>query len=211
MLAQDAYVQVRLKELNFRKIISPDRVGGFFAPLLLFNRTHMCSYIVCVGDVMNYTYDPEQAARIINYYNPPARATLTGSAEYPDIYGEVWFYNIQNGVLVVTSVENLPKSTSGFYGFHLHGGESCTGNAQDSFADAKGHYNPKNVAHPMHAGDFPPVISNNGSGFSVFVTDRFTIPEIIGRTVIIHSMPDDFKTQPSGGSGEKIACGVIRR
>ena len=41
------------------------------------------------------------------------------------------------------------------------------------------------------------------------MTDRFTVGEIIGKTVVIHMMPDDFRTQPSGDSGEKIACGVI--
>ena len=40
-------------------------------------------------------------------------------------------------------------------------------------------------------------------------TDRFTISEIIGRTVIIHNMLDDFTSQPSGNAGEKIACGEI--
>ena len=37
--------------------------------------------------------------------------------------------------------------------------------------------------------------------------NKFTVNEIIGRTVIIHSQPDDFTTQPSGNSGKKIACG----
>lgn len=41
------------------------------------------------------------------------------------------------------------------------------------------------------------------------MTDRFTIDETIGKTVIIHAKPDDFVTQPSGNAGEKIACGVI--
>ena len=39
---------------------------------------------------------------------------------------------------------------------------------------------------------------------------RITIPEIIGRSVVIHAMPDDFMTQPSGNSGMKIGCGIIR-
>ena len=39
--------------------------------------------------------------------------------------------------------------------------------------------------------------------------NKFTVNEIIGRTVIIHSQPDDFTTQPSGNSGKKIACGEI--
>ncbi len=43
------------------------------------------------------------------------------------------------------------------------------------------------------------------------MTDRFHIKEIIGKTVVIHSMPDDFTTQPAGNAGTKIGCGVIRQ
>ena len=47
------------------------------------------------------------------------------------------------------------------------------------------------------------------SGLVKFYDKRFTIPAVMGRSVIIHRMPDDFMTQPSGNSGEKIGCGVI--
>ncbi|MFR4318765.1 MAG: superoxide dismutase family protein [Eubacterium sp.] len=39
----------------------------------------------------------------------------------------------------------------------------------------------------------------------------FIVDEILGRSIIIHRMPDDYMTQPAGNSGEKIACGVIQR
>ena len=42
-------------------------------------------------------------------------------------------------------------------------------------------------------------------------TDRFTVDDAIGKTVVIHSEPDDFRTQPSGNAGTKIACGVITK
>ena len=43
-----------------------------------------------------------------------------------------------------------------------------------------------------------------------FFTNRFSISEIIGKTIIIHSGVDDFSSQPSGNSGQKIACGIIQ-
>lgn len=72
------------------------------------------------------------------------------------------------------------------------------------------HYNPDNCQHLYHAGDMPPLFGVDGSAVLLFLTNRFSVEEIIGRTVIIHARPDDFMTQPSGNSGEKIACGVIR-
>lgn len=42
-----------------------------------------------------------------------------------------------------------------------------------------------------------------------FFTDKFVPSDIIGRAVIIHENPDDYRTQPAGNSGKRIACGVI--
>ena len=55
----------------------------------------------------------------------------------------------------------------------------------------------------------PVLFGNNGFAWMLFLTNRFMPEDIIGRTVVIHSLPDDFHTQPSGNSGEKIACGEI--
>ena len=82
---------------------------------------------------------------------------------------------------------------------------------RDPFADAGAHYNPHNCRHPYHAGDMPPLFSNGGFAWMAFYTERFKTDEIIGRTVIIHDLSDDFTTQPSGNSGKKIACGEIVR
>jgi len=61
----------------------------------------------------------------------------------------------------------------------------------------------------INAGDLPPLFSANGYAFSAVLTNRFTIDEIIGRTIIIHSSVDDFITQPAGNAGTKNACGKI--
>lgn len=144
---------------------------------------------------------------------PQALAVLRGSAKYPDIQGNVFFYQLAEAVLVVAEVTGLPKVQGQFndpvFGFHIHSGGDCTGNRQDPFAGAGGHYNPDQLPHPYHAGDLPPLFGNGGYAFSTFITNRFAVDEIIGKTIIIHADPDDFMTQPSGNAGEKIACGKI--
>ena len=82
----------------------------------------------------------------------------------------------------------------------------------EAFSDAGGHWNPAGCPHPYHAGDLPPVFATaSGRGFLAVLTDRFSLPEVVGHTVILHGHLDDFTTQPSGSAGETIACGVIRR
>ena len=144
---------------------------------------------------------------------PQAIAIVKGNTNYKGINGTVQFYPKKSGVLVISQIFGLPKGTnkcdSPIFAFHIHSGVSCTGNEEDPFADSKGHLNLNNCPHPYHTGDMSPLFGCNGYAFSVFFTDRFTIKEIIGKTVIIHSGPDDFTSQPSGNSGTKIACGII--
>ena len=102
-------------------------------------------------------------------------------------------------------MEGLPKTKNNIFAFHIHEGETCDNN----FQDTGGHYNPFEEKHPNHVGDMPPLFSNNGDAWQIFFTQRFNIKEIIGRVIVIHEDVDDFKTQPSGDSGQKIACGKI--
>lgn len=143
-----------------------------------------------------------------------AAALVTGSEKYPGIHGRVLFYQLRSGVIVRAEISGLPKRnplcSNPIFAFHVHAGTECTGNETDYFANADGHYNPNNCLHPYHAGDMPPLFGVNGNAFLMFLTDRFRVAEIVGRTVIIHASPDDFTTQPSGNAGEKIACGIIK-
>lgn len=142
-----------------------------------------------------------------------AAALISGSPEYPNIIGKARFYQLSKGVMVVTEAMGLPSSVEncgqGIFAFHIHSGENCSGTESDPFSDALTHYNPHESPHPCHAGDLPPLFGNKGYAFSAVFTDRFSVKEIIGKTLIIHSSPDDFTTQPSGNSGNKIACGKI--
>lgn len=130
------------------------------------------------------------------------------------VSGTVRFFETTAGVLVYAEIRGLPDMRGdcrgNIFGFHIHEGKECSGTTSDPFADTGSHYNPHNCLHPWHAGDMPPLFGANGLALSVFLTDRFNCREIIGKTVVIHAMPDDLTTQPSGGSGAKIACGVIK-
>lgn len=147
--------------------------------------------------------------------SPDAVAMVAGSPAYPSIRGKVYLHQMANGILLTASINGLPQSkescASNIYGFHIHEGTVCKGNAEDPFADAGLHFNPKNCPHPAHAGDLPPLFGNQGFAYLSFFTDRFIVSQVIGRTVIIHSHVDNFTSQPSGDSGTKIACGVIER
>lgn len=148
-------------------------------------------------------------------YKIYATAKISGSEDFKEIRGSVTFITATSGVLVSAHVLGLPMQDecgkSGVFGFHIHEGGSCTGNTDDEFKDTSGHFNPSGCLHPYHAGDMPPLFSCGGEAYLSFLTDRFDISDILGRTVVIHSNPDDFTTQPSGNSGTKIACGIIER
>lgn len=146
---------------------------------------------------------------------PDAVAQLEGSPDYPTINGNIEFYQTAFGVMVSALVYGLPMGNAPcdkkVFAFHIHGGSTCTGNDEDPFADALIHYNPGDCQHPNHAGDLLPLWGNRGYAFEVFVTDRFQVEEIMGKTVIVHENRDDFSPDPSGNAGSKIACGEIVR
>ena len=144
---------------------------------------------------------------------PDAQAEIHGSELYPDLIGSVFFCQMSCGVFINAQFHGLPllsaTNTNRFLGFHIHENGNCTQNEDHDFYLTGGHYNPKNQPHPNHSGDLVPIFNCNGYAWQSFLIDSFEVAEIIGRSVIIHSMPDDFMTQPSGNSGIKIGCGVI--
>lgn len=146
---------------------------------------------------------------------PDAVAVMEGNEKNSSIQGTVKFYQASVGVLIVAEIFGLPASQkvckNDIFAFHIHSGSACSGNGEDPFANAGTHYNPGRRPHPYHAGDMPPLFSTGDRAFLAFLTDRFCVNEVVGKTVIIHDRPDDFTTQPSGNAGNKIACGIISK
>lgn len=151
-------------------------------------------------------------AEILEDEMPRAIAVISGNADNPQLGGMAAFYDTPyNGILIVASVTGLPasedKNPGGFYALHIHEYGDCT----LPFNKTGAHYNPSGRPHPEHDGDLPPLMGNSGYAWAAFYDMRFTIDEIIGRSIIIHSRRDDFSSQPAGDAGDKIGCGTIVR
>jgi len=144
-----------------------------------------------------------------NLVDSQAIAYVRGDSAATCLFGEIRFYQKPEGVLVVANISGLPENNAdGFFALHIHDGDSCQGTG---FPASGSHYDSQQKPHPRHAGDLPPLLSSGGMAYMAVLTDRFTIDDIAGKTIIIHDSPDDFHSQPAGNAGEKLACGVIRR
>ena len=128
---------------------------------------------------------------------------------------EHYFEQVGNKVRVVVFVQGLKPGQE--HGLHIHEKGDCS--SGDGMS-AGGHFNPhgKPHGHPSsaerHAGDLPALKANKEGRANVQVeVDGLTVApgpaSVIGRAVIVHADPDDYKTQPTGNAGARLACGVI--
>lgn len=133
--------------------------------------------------------------------------------------GEATFTETDEGVAVQVTVTGLTVVAAGEHGIHLHTVGACT----PDFQAAGGHFNPTSAQHGMenpsgpHAGDLPNIeIDADGNGayegtaaLATLSAGENSLMDADGSAIVIHADPDDMKTDPSGNSGDRIACGVI--
>ncbi len=145
-------------------------------------------------------------------------AYVNGGPLAPEISGLVLFEPVTGGTQVFATFYGLPEyqrarnesAPVGPLGFHLHEYGDCSlGNPDSPFEGAGGHWNPTNEPHGNHAGDFPVIFSYDGYSNISFFTNRFMPEEIVGKAVIIHQNPDDYRSQPAGNAGKRLACGLV--
>jgi len=130
-------------------------------------------------------------------------------------FGEATFEQVGDKVKVFVFVQNLKPGQE--HGLHIHERGDCS--APDA-TSAGGHFNPhgKPHGHPSsserHAGDLPALKANKRGRANVKVeVSGITVTpgpaSIVGRAVVVHAQPDDYRTQPTGNAGARLACGVI--
>jgi Cu-Zn family superoxide dismutase len=130
------------------------------------------------------------------------------------VNGTVTFMPVAEGVQIHAEIEGL---TPGKHGFHVHEFGDCS--AADA-TSAGAHFNPTGQPHAgpdtvaRHAGDMGNIEADASGNAKLDYVDRQIslandTKSVIGRSVVVHAKPDDLKTQPSGDSGARIACGVI--
>ena len=130
--------------------------------------------------------------------------------------GRVRFTQTTEGVQVHAVVTGLEPYRE--HGFPVHEAGDCS--APDA-TSAKGHFDPRGRAHghfkaaTHHAGDMPNLKADaSGRAEAVITLDDVTLhpgaANIVGREVIVHAQPDDYRSQPAGKSGARLPCDAIR-
>jgi superoxide dismutase, Cu-Zn family len=134
--------------------------------------------------------------------------------------GEAQLREVPSGVLISVTLTGAP---AGVHAFHIHDAGKCEGPA---FTTAGPHFNPGAKKHGMmesagfHAGDLPNVnVPSSGSlsfeflasGVSLKAGEANSLLDANGAALVLHAKGDDYKTDPAGAAGDRIACGVIEK
>lgn len=147
---------------------------------------------------------------------PSATAQL-GATKGNTASGSVTITQRGDKVRIAAKLAGLRPNSE--HGFHVHEKGDCS--SGDGMS-AGGHFNPRAKSHAhhgstdRHAGDMPNIRADaSGNASYSFETDLLSASDgpasVLGRAVVIHRDSDDYKSQPAGNSGPRIACGVVQR
>jgi superoxide dismutase, Cu-Zn family len=149
-------------------------------------------------------------------------APVTAKAALQDAQGKavgtVMLTQVPKGVVIRVELTDQPP---GWHGFHVH----AVGKCEPPFQSAGGHFNPESHKHGvaadqgMHAGDLPNLyVAKDGTATVEFIDPMIslgsganTLFDADGSALVVHAKADDYKTDPAGDSGDRIACGVVTK
>ncbi|TKW60438.1 MAG: superoxide dismutase family protein [Blastochloris viridis] len=172
---------------------------------------------VAMAVVVTSTSDPTVRAE-------PAKP-LTATANLVNLQGKsigtATLTQVQDGVNVAIAARSLPKNTT--LAWHIHQTGTC--DLKGKFASAGSHFNPLEKSHGFehaeghHAGDLPNLqIGDDGVIATSVTTPNISLMKGVntsvfdkdGSAIVIHTKADDYKSQPAGDAGDRLACGVIK-
>ncbi len=151
----------------------------------------------------------------------PAASTIPGAVAHIAgasgslVSGTLALAPLHGGVRITGDIGGL---SPGSHGFHIHEAGDCS--AADA-TSAGGHFNPTGSGHGRagtathHAGDIDNILADASGVAHVDVQLRGVSlggsanTDIVGRALVVHAAPDDYRSQPAGNSGARIGCGVI--
>ena len=150
----------------------------------------------------------EQGPKAVAELRPTTGNTASGMATFAQVGDKVRVHAVVSGL-----------NPGMEHGFHVHEVGDC---GSGDGMSAKGHFNPYGKPHAhfstpeRHAGDLPALKADAGGRAELTVElDAMTVAagpaSVVGRGLIVHAQPDDYRTQPTGNAGARLACAVIRR
>jgi Cu-Zn family superoxide dismutase len=177
-------------------------------PVVLFLASVVVVPVACLG---------RESTAGTKSMTTPTTANVVLKGPNGEARGEAVLTETHAGVLVSATLRDLPP---GEHAFHFHERGECTA----PFTSAGGHLNPAHTHHGYenpqgpHAGDLPNVwVADGGAakveflapGVSLGHGKRASLLDGDGTAIVVHAGPDDYKTDPAGNAGDRIACGVV--
>lgn len=163
--------------------------------------------LIAAAALLGACASPPSSPRATAQLQPTTGNTTSGSVSF-----------VQKGNKVLVSGEIRGLKPNAEHGFHVHEKGDCS--SGDGMS-AGGHFNPTGAPHGSHGmgmhhtGDLPSLKADAGGVARInFESGSMAVgsgvTDVVGRGLIVHRDPDDYKTQPTGNAGPRLACAVIR-